>query len=184
MSIMPTVRIINEHENDPHFLTLTVIEWIDVFTGEDYFKIIINTLKYCQENLDLLLYDYVIMTNHLHLIVAANQNHKLSEIIAAFKKFTTKEIYKLLAKDNRKYILWLLKNSYSKKKDSQSQLWQRENFPKLIESDEFLAQKADYIHQNPIIKGYAIKPEDWKYSSARNRYLNDESVIAVENYPT
>lgn len=180
---MPTVRIINEHENYPHFLTLTIIEWIDVLTSEDCFTIIINTLKYCQENLGLLLYDYVIMTNHLHLIAAANQNHKLSEIIASFKKFTTKEIYKLLAKDNRKYILWLLKHSYSKKKGGQNQLWQRENYPKLIKSDTFLAQKTDYIHWNPVKKGYVVKPEDWKYSSAKNRYLNDESVIALEDYP-
>lgn len=37
---MPTIRIKNEDENNPHFLTITIIEWLDVFTKPEYFKIL------------------------------------------------------------------------------------------------------------------------------------------------
>ena len=52
-------------------LTLTVVEWIDVFTRKDYRDIIIESLKYCIENEGLVVHAYVIMSNHVHLIVRA-----------------------------------------------------------------------------------------------------------------
>ena len=106
---MPTTRINYENENQTHFLTITIIEWIDIFTKPQYFQIIIDSLKYCQKNKWLLLYEFVIITNHLHLIVKAEEGNKLFQIISDFKKHTTREILKELEKDNRRYILNLRK---------------------------------------------------------------------------
>ena len=178
---MPTSRIKQENENLTHFLTLTIIEWIDVFTKPEYFQIIIDSLKYCGRNKGLLLYEYIIMTNHFHLIARASEEYKLSQIISDFKKHTTREILKTLEKDNRRYILSLINNSFSKKKRYENQIWQRENYPELVESEKFYLQKANYIYNNPVKKGYVIQPENWFYSSARNRMLSDNDVIELEN---
>ncbi len=178
---MPPLRIHNENENLTHFLTITIIEWIDVFTKPQYFQIIIDSLKYCRENKGLLLYEFVIMTNHLHLIASAKEEYKLSQIISDFKKHTTREILKELEKDNRRYILNLIKNSFAKKKDYQNQIWQRDNYPELITSEKFLLQKTNYAYGNPVKKGCVAKPEDWLYSSARNRILNDNSIIELDS---
>lgn len=178
---MPPIRIKQENENLTHFLTITIIEWIDIFTKPQYFQIIIDSLKYCRENKGLLLYEFAIMTNHLHLIARAKAGSKLSQIISDFKKHTTREILRELEKDNRKYILNLIRNSFAKKKDCQNQIWQRENYPEAIESEKFLFQKTDYIYGNPVRKKYVAKQEDWLYSSARNRILNDNSIIELDN---
>ena len=178
---MPPLRIHNENENTTHFLTITIIEWIDIFTKPQYFQIIIDSLKYCRENKGLLLYEFVIMANHLHLIARAKEENKLSQIISDFKKHTTREILKELEKDNRRYILNLIKNSFAKKKDYQNQIWQRENYPETITSEKFLLQKTNYAYGNPVKKGYVAKPENWLYSSARNRILNDNSIIQLDN---
>jgi len=132
---MPSVRISKDNENEVYFLTIKVIEWIDIFTTPAYFQVIIGSLKFCQENKGLLLYEYVILTNHLHLIVQAKKGHILSQIISDFKKYTTREILKLLQEDNRKYILNLIKNSFARKKGYQKQIWQRENYPEMIVSE-------------------------------------------------
>ena len=176
---MPTLRIHKENENAPHFITITAIEWINIFNNKEYFDCIINCLKYCQKNLGLLLYEYVIMTNHIHLIVQAKDGYKLSKIIQSFKQFTTKEILNLLEKDKRKYILRLLNNSFEKRSDNQ--VWQETNYPELIESEKFLQQKVNYMYNNPVLKGYVGEPKDWLYSSARNRYLDDSSIIELDN---
>jgi len=178
---MPPVRIHSENENLTHFLTITIIEWIDIFTKPQYFKIIIDSLRYCRENKGLLLYEFVIMANHIHLIARAKEENKLSQIISDFKKHTTREILKELEKDNRRYILNLIKNSFAKKKDYQNQIWQRENYPEVITSEKFLFQKTNYAYNNPVKKGYVTKPEDWIYSSARNRILNDNDIIELDN---
>ena len=178
---MPTLRINYENENTTHFLTLTIIEWINIFTKPEYFEIIIDSLKYCQKNKGLLLYEYVIMTNHIHLIAKAKEGNKLSQIISDFKKHTTREILKELKKDNRKYILNLIKNSFTKKRGYQNQIWQRENYPEIITTEEFLNEKIKYIYNNPVKKRYVVNPEDWIYSSAKNRILKDDSVIELDN---
>jgi putative transposase len=120
------------------------------------------------------------MTNHLHLIVGSDENNDLSETISAFKRFTTQQLYELLKKDHREYILNILRNSYSKTKEQQ--IWQNTNYPELICTDKFLDNKMNYIHYNPVRKGYVLQPEHWKYSSARNRISDDSSLICVENY--
>lgn len=118
----------------------------------------------------------------MHMIAQAKEGYKLSQIISDFKKYTTIEILKLLEEDNRKYIINLVQNSFYKKKDYQNQIWQRENYPVLAVSEKFLQQKIDYIYCNPIKKEYVAKPEDWIYSSARNRILNDDGVINVDDF--
>ena len=178
---MPTKRINRENENEMHFLTLTIIEWIDIFTKPEYFKIIIESFKYCRKSKGLKIYEYVIMTNHIHIIVKAKEDYKLSQIISDFKKHTTREILKLLEKDNRRYILNLIKNSFSKKKGYEKQIWQRENYPEVIISEKFLRQKVNYIYKNPVKKEYVVNIEDWKYSSARNKILNDNSIIELDD---
>ena len=177
---MPTPRINKDNKNKIHFLTFTTIEWIDIFTKQEYFDLIINTFKHCQKNQGLLLYGFVIMTNHIHCLVSAKENYSLEDIVASFKKFTTSQIKELLEKDNRKYLSALIKSSFAKKKNNFFQIWQRENYPEIIESEKFFLQKLNYIHNNPVKKGYVIKPEDWLYSSARNYLLNDNSVIVVD----
>lgn len=174
---MPIPRIPKNDENLPYFLTLTTIEWINIFTSEKYFKILIDSLKYCQKQ-GLLIHGYVFMTNHIHLIVSS-MNNSLSNLIQSFKRYTTKEIKRALQQDRRQHISKLIEKSFSKKKDSIFQIWQTSNYPEFIETDKFLFQKLDYIHNNPVEKGYVNKPEEWKYSSARNYELGDDSVIKI-----
>ena len=178
---MPTLRVNKEEQNSVYFITFTVIEWIDIFTKIEYFDVIIKSLDYCRKNKGLLLYEYVIMTNHLHLIAQAKEGSEISQIISDFKKHTTRQILKLLGKDNRGYILNLLKRSFSKKKGYVMQIWQRENYPELLVTEKFLRQKAMYLYLNPVRKGYVSKPEGWLYSSARNRLFDDSSIIEIDS---
>lgn len=105
----------------------------------------------------------------------------LDGIIRDFKRHTTKEIKRLLRKDNRKYILRLIDNSFKLKKGSQFQIWQRENYPKIIVSNDFCDTKIQYIWDNPVKKQYVLNPEDWVYSSARQKLLDlsDDHVEVV-----
>ena len=52
-----------------YFVTSTVHQWADVFTRKLYVDIILDSLRYCQENKGLEIYAWVVMSNHIHLIV-------------------------------------------------------------------------------------------------------------------
>ncbi|MDD5732104.1 MAG: transposase [Patescibacteria group bacterium] len=179
---MSIPKINKESKNQIHFLTLTTIEWLDIFTKPGYYKILIDSLKFCCKNKGLLIYEYVFMTNHIHLILQAKEGFGLDEIIRDFKRHTTREIIKTLEQDRRKYILKLIGTSLSKNSEDSLQIWQSGNYPEIIETENFLNQKIDYIHNNPVVKEYVEKPEDWFYSSAGYRLVDKESLLELEEY--
>jgi putative transposase len=69
-----------------YFLTLTVVDWVDVFTRPVYRHILIDSLKHCQKEKGLEIYAWCLMSNHLHLIASAKEGFNLSDILIDFKK--------------------------------------------------------------------------------------------------
>ena len=165
-------------QNGIHFLTSTINKWLPVFTSNTYFDIVINSLQSCIDNKEFQLYAYVILENHFHII--ASSPH-LSTTVASLRKYTARKIIEHLRKDNKTWLLnqfEFYKKRYKKK--SQYQIWQEGIHPKLIQTKEMLFQKIEYIHYNPVLRGYVNVAEHWCYSSARN-YLNDDHTILKVN---
>ena len=73
----------------PHFVTCTILNWIPIFTRQETVEIVFDSLKYLKKNDNLKLYAYVILENHLHMIVSSDN---LSQIIQKFKRHTSKEV--------------------------------------------------------------------------------------------
>ena len=91
-----------------------------------------------------------------------------------FKHYTSSQIAKQLEIDNAKLFLYISKKAAeSRKKKQKYKIWQDEFHPKALYTPEFLMQKLEYIHYNPVRKGLVSKPEHWKYSSART-WINNE----------
>ncbi|NUM31102.1 MAG: transposase, partial [Bacteroidetes bacterium] len=86
--------ILNQH--DIYFLTLTVVDCIDLFTRKDYSMVIVDSLNYCIKAKNLEVFSYIIMSSHIHLICKVNEPNNLSEVLRDFKKFTSKEIIKTM----------------------------------------------------------------------------------------
>lgn len=77
--------------NRAYFLTLTVVGQIDVFSRKNHRDAFITSVKYCQENKGLIVFAYVIMTNHIHMIVNTNEVFMLKDVVRDLKKFTAKK---------------------------------------------------------------------------------------------
>ena len=86
----------------------------------------VNSLNHCRENKGLIIYGYVIMSNHVHLLIQAKEEN-LSDILRDFKKFTSQTIIRTLEEtkneSRRKWMLWLFKETDENKKVS-CQFWQ------------------------------------------------------------
>ncbi len=93
--------IANRITSEVWFVTDTVVDWVDIFTRPKYKHIIIESLRYCQEQKELIIYAWVLMTNHLHMIVGSEGENKVSDIMRDFKKFMSKEILRTLQTDGQ-----------------------------------------------------------------------------------
>lgn len=172
---MPSLRINKNLKDKMYFLTFTIVKWIDIFTSSRYSEIPIRALKFYQKEYRLKLYGYVIMTNHMHLLAECSD---MIKFVSSFKSFTAKEIIRQVKSEKRKYILSIFED-INLEEDQKYQVWQKGNWPELVEEGNFFNQKLNYIHENPLVAGYVEKEEDWCYSSARNYFCDDHSVIRI-----
>ena len=166
-----------------HFVTFTVTEWIDVFTRNIYSDILVGSLEFCQKEKGLILYAWCIMSNHVHLIIAAKGNN-LSDVVRDFKKFTSQSIINEIEQNTREsrknWILWLLESAGKKNpKNVKYQFWKRDNRPKQLITPAFMKLKLDYTHNNPVKAGIVESPHEYIYSSARN-YAGLSGLLDVE----
>lgn len=124
-----------------HYLTLQIVQWVDIFTRKVYCDIVIKSLKYCQNEKSLEIYAYVIMSNHIHLLVRSG-NENLSGTLRDFKSYTSKEILKAIIEKNesrRDWLLMIFKYAASKhKRNNTYQLWTHENHAEEVYSNKFI----------------------------------------------
>jgi len=162
-----------------HFITATVVDWIDIFSRQIYRDRIIESLSYCVRNKGMILYGYVIMTNHIHLIVQS-EDGALSDVLRDFKKFTATRILDLLQNSPESRREWILerlhKATFSHARNKNYQVWQAGNHAEEIYSEKFLWSKLNYIHLNPVRSGFVGRASDYVYSSASN-YIHGNGVL-------
>ena len=164
-----------------YFVTTTIVEWQYVFTSIPYFEILIESLKHCIAHKGLHLHGYVIMSNHAHYLLSADPEKSLSDIMRDFNTHTSRQITALLKKEGKTNLLKVFKDAADAEgRGNDYKVWQEGFHPIAVETGHFVAQKLKYLHDNPVRKGYVDQPEHWRYSSARNYLLGDDSVIAVE----
>lgn len=82
-----------------YFTTSTIIDWVDIFSRPSYRHIVVESLDYCQQQKGLKIYAWVLMTNHLHMVVSTKGQQTVGDILRDFKKFTNKKILGILEQD-------------------------------------------------------------------------------------
>ncbi len=170
-----------------YFVSFAVVEWVDVFTRNEYKNIVVDSLQYCIKEKGMEIFSWCIMTNHVHLIFRSDKGQKPELLLGDFKRFTSKEIVKAITdnpRESRKE--WLLeqfeKAGARTSNVSKYQFWRHDNKPIELWSNKVIDEKINYIHNNPVEEGLVFRAEDYVYSSAKD-YAGEigllEGVIVV-----
>ena len=125
-----------------YYITLTVVEWIDIFSRPVYKHILVDSLNYCVANKGLKIYCWCLMSNHLHMIASASGENSLSDILRDFKKFTSKAIIKAVQEVPESRRDWMLNLFWyagkNNKKIRYYKFWQDGNEAKEIHTTAFV----------------------------------------------
>lgn len=172
--------------NDQHsryFLTLTIVQWIDLFTRREYRDIVVHSLQHCIHHKGLSIYAWVIMSNHLHLVARCQSPHRMSDFLRDFKKFTSKEIMKTvldIPESRREFLVD--KFAFEARRTGRAKdfkVWKDDNHAIDLDNNGIdMMEKIDYIHLNPVKAGLVDDPADYVYSSARD-YSYRKGLIDV-----
>ena len=153
------------HPDRAHFTTCTIVEWLPVFTSSACCEILISSLQYCRERKGLKIYAWVILDTHFHAILAATD---LAAALRDLKSFTAREILAELKAEGRDWLFNQLHYYRGAHKPTDYQVWQEGSHPQAIMDDLTMQQKLDYLHNNPVKRGWVTAPEHWRYSSAHD----------------
>jgi len=167
-----------------YFISFATIGWIDVFTRIIYKEILLDSIRYCQKEKGLVVHAWCIMTNHVHIIISRNGEAELSGILWDMKKYRSKELIKAIqdnTQESRKeWILHIFNRAGVYNPNNKTfQFWQQDNKPIEVYSNEVMAQKLDYIHNNLLEEGFVNQAEHYLYSSARD-YAGEKGLLELE----
>lgn len=163
------------------FVTTTCYDWLHVFTSPAYFRILFDSLTFVSKKYEADYLGYVLMPNHLHLLVYFKRKNQLSNLMRDFKKFTSGEIRRLVEAENRSELLEKLR---FEKREQKFKLWQDRFDDVFIKSREMAATKIEYMHLNPLQAHWslAVRPELYPYSSASFYELGLKSDLPIVHY--
>jgi putative transposase len=169
-----------------YFVTFTVIQWIDLFSRRQYRDIIVDSLNYCIAVKGLVVYGWVIMSNHIHLIITTKgEKENISEIIRDFKKHTSRKIVLEMKLINESRKEWILHSMSSEAKRvgraNLYKLWRDDNHA--IRIDNVIIKidvRLNYIHENPVRNGLVANAWEYLYSSAIDYELDRKGFVNIE----
>lgn len=168
-----------EAYGDLFFVTSTIVGFHRLFSIDKICEIFIEKLKFYIERGDFNLLAYVLMPNHIHIILKPNNEIPVSKIMGNLKRITSREISDFLEQANMTGLANKVKISAMHEPQA-LRIWKPRFDCFVINSEKTLVQKIEYIHSNPVKAGLVDKAEDWKYSSAGNYSGIENSALDVD----
>lgn len=168
-----------------YFLTLNVVDRIDVFVRPTYKQVIADALNHFIEAQGVTVYAWCLMTCHLHLLLRTKEGYGPAYFERDFKKFTTPELVKAIEMEMDLRRDWMMQRfedfSKSLKRIEKFNLWQNCSSPLRIDSGQpgLLFDRIDHIHENPVRERIVELPESYVFSSARD-YAGMKGLVKVK----
>jgi putative transposase len=184
-----------------YFLTNSVVGWKPVFVFEPNVKIVLDAFDFFRKHKSVSIVAFVVMPSHLHYIAHLGKSRlTLSEFQRDFKKWISRQVERVLMEEQssdkcgvvpvfqqpgliRQEPVSNLVTFFRREGQKVGQgfkLWRVDEKPEAISSREFLRQKIEYIHNNPVKSGFVQRACEYPYSSARNYEVDDQSLIEID----
>jgi REP element-mobilizing transposase RayT len=155
----------------PEFFTATCLNWQPLLADSSRKDIIVESLRFIARDNRVVVYAFVIMTNHIHIIWQMVEGHERQNVQRDFLRYTGQSILKTFRNENSSFNDILIVEA----KDRRRQVWERNSLSIELWTPSVFEQKLNYIHENPVRAGLCRCAEDYKYSSARYYLMNEES---------
>jgi REP element-mobilizing transposase RayT len=166
-----------------YFITTTSASRSHFFYPDEHKQIILDSLDYMHSQRWFKLYAFVIMPNHIHLLVRFSVPFNLSRVMRDFKKYTAKQIIRNCEAENNMEMLTSFRKAARSSQKQIYRVWEEGFDARDVFSLDFLAQKLDYIHNNPCQPHWGLVeyPEDYQWSSACFYLLDEPAIIPVDD---
>ena len=150
-----------------YFVTFSTWQRRRLFVVENYVRLLLQTIYRYRREGCYQLHSFVVMPEHVHLLVSESERGDLSTVMQAIKQGYTRR------------VLAHLGRSHADVSANDHHIWQRRFYDFAVWTAEKRNEKLHYIHQNPVKRGLVSKPEEWRWSSARYYLLGEPGPVLV-----
>ena len=152
-----------------HFVTFTCYHrkpWLADPRSCDQF---VETLETVRRWYGFWVTGYVVMPEHVHLLVSEPERKNLALALQVLKQMVSR---------NRGGWPVLSRS------EGRGPFWQARYYDFNVWSEPKRVEKLRYIHRNPVQRGLVERPEDWIWSSFRHYLTGDEGKVEIESHWT
>ena len=176
-----THRFLISQDSPALYMTIVTKDRLPVFRTEHMMQILCRALDEARTSARILLFAYVIMMDHLHLLTSRPST--TSDVLRVLKGVTARRVIDFLKENS--YISSLAKLQHSaRERNFKYSLWQVEKNVLPVFSEGMFMEKLNYIHNNPVRAGLVERAVDYRWSSARiwhGRPVEDEPLLVDED---
>ena len=154
---MPSGLVRYQHCGDQHFLTFSCFQrlpYLQSAAAKELFEQALEQMR-CRHR--FVVFGYVVMPEHLHLLVNEPRLGVLSRAVQAMK----------LSVATRR---------------QERPFWQPRYYDFNVFTTAKHVEKLRYLHRNPVTRGLVEKPEDWPWSSYRHYAAGAEGTVQIESF--
>ena len=165
-----------------YFITGSLLGWRPLFVRRAFAIIVLNSLDWHRQQGRFELYAYVVMPTHFHALIKPAIDYTISMNLQSFGSFTAHTIVRHLQADNLMADLDFFAENRDPDSTERHQVWQPIQ-AKNIYTPEFLCEKLEYIHNNPVAKKWQLaeQRDEYVYSSACFYDRGSEPIISVDD---
>lgn len=166
-----------------YFVTTTAVEHHNLFKRDLMKRLVVDSLDCMRLRGRFKLYSFVIMPNHLHLLIQCSANDPLASCMRDLKKHVADRLIRQCRVEGNQTVLETLASAVTYPNKQQHKVWEDGYNAKDVFSPEFLRQKITYMHNNPCQPQWQLaeSPEDYLWSSARFYLLDAPAIIPLDN---
>jgi REP element-mobilizing transposase RayT len=163
-----------------YFTTATIKDWKWLLKPDKYKEIITDSFAYLVADQSVLIYAFVIMPNHLHIIWQMQGDKQLSSEQQRLLKFVSQQIkFDLIA--HHPLVLETFKTNIA---DRQYHFWKEKPLSIALFTDNVVKQKMDYLHNNPVQENWNLAKQaaDYRFSSYRYYEMGESEWTFSTNF--
>jgi putative transposase len=153
-----------------HFVTFSCYHRRPLFTADPAKRVFEAALERVRRSFRLYVYGYVVMPEHVHLLVSEPERGELADALKSLKQGVSR---RLIAGAPFKPAVGL-------SGDHPEHFWQKRYYDFNVRNYRQFVEKLRYIHRNPVKRGLCERPEDWEWSSFRQYATGCEGRVEIE----
>src|SRR5713101_5334191 len=146
------------HSGQSHFVTFCRYHRRRLFTTDASYRIFESALERVRRSYRLYVYGYVVMPEHVHLLLSEPQQDTLADALKSLKQGVSRRLI-----------------------GDAEHFWQKRYYDFNIRNYPQFVEKLRYIHRNPVKQGLCERPEDWQWSSFRHYATGAEGRVEIES---